>query len=131
VSVQSSFDYAIVRVVPRVDREEFLNAGVILYCRARDFLAARVEVDAARLAALAPHADVPAVLAHLDSLSRVAAGDSNAGPIAKLPPAERFHWIVAPRSAVLQVSPVHAGLCIDPAEALERLVDQMVRTPRS
>ena len=130
MSVQSSFDYAIVRVVPRVDREEFLNAGVILYCRARDFLAARVEVDAARLAALAPHADVPAVLAHLDSLSRVAAGASNAGPIAKLPPAERFHWIVAPRSAVLQVSPVHTGLCIDPADALERLVDQMVRTPR-
>jgi hypothetical protein len=130
VSVQSSFDYAIVRVVPRVDREEFVNAGVILYCRARDFLAARVEMDAARLGALAPHADVPAVMAHLDSLARIAAGDPTAGPIAKLPPAERFHWIVAPRSAVLQVSPVHAGLCMDPAEALERLIDQMVRTPR-
>ena len=130
MSVQSSFDYAIVRVVPRVDREEFLNAGVILYCRARDFLAARVDLDPGRFAVLAPHADLPAVLAHLDSLARVAAGDANAGPIAKLPPAERFHWIVAPRSAVLQVSPVHAGLCTDPSEALERLVDQMVRTPR-
>jgi hypothetical protein len=130
VSVQSSFDYAIVRVVPRVDREEFVNAGVILYCRARDFLAARVAMDAARLGALAPHADVPAVMAHLDSLVRVAAGDPTAGPIARLPPTERFHWIVAPRSAVLQVSPVHAGLCMDPAEALERLLDQMVRTPR-
>jgi hypothetical protein len=128
--VQSSFDYAIVRVVPRVDREEFLNAGVILYCRARDFLAARVDLDPDRFGVLAPHADRAAVLAHLDSLARVAAGDPEAGPIARLPPAERFHWIVAPRSAVLQVSPVHAGLCTDPSDALERLLDQMVRTPR-
>jgi hypothetical protein len=127
VSVQSSFDYAIVRVVPRVDREEFINAGVILYCRARDFLAARIELDQARLAAMAPAADVTAVLAHLDALRRVAAGEAQAGPIARLPPSERFHWLVAPRSAVLQVSPVHSGLATDPEQAIEALVERMVR----
>jgi hypothetical protein len=127
VPVQSSFDYAIVRAVPRVDREEFVNAGVILYCRARDFLAARVAIDAVRLRTLFPHVDADAVLAHLDSLVRIAAGDASAGPIARLPPAERFHWLVAPRSTVLQVSPVHAGLCTEPVEAMEHLLDQMVR----
>jgi hypothetical protein len=127
VSVQSSFDYAIVRLVPRVEREEFVNVGVIFYCRARDFLAARVELDEPRLAALAPGLDLPAVRDHLGSLARVAAGDLAAGPIAKLPPSERFHWLVAPRSAVLQVSPVHSGLCVSPEDALERLVAQMVR----
>jgi hypothetical protein len=125
--VQSSFDYAIVRVVPRVDREEFVNAGVILYCRARDYLAARIGLDPHRLRALHPHVDVDAVMGHLDSLTRVAAGDSTAGPIAKLPSAERFHWLVAPRSAVLQVSPVHSGLCQDPAAAMEHLLDRVVR----
>ena len=128
--VQSTFDYAVVRVVPRVDREEFVNAGVIVYCRARDFLAARVALDPARLTALFPGVDAPAVMAHLDSLVRVAAGDPEAGPIARLPPAERFHWLVAPRSAALQVSPVHAGLCEDPEVATERLLDRMVRVGR-
>jgi hypothetical protein len=125
--VQSSFDYAVVRVVPRVDREEFVNAGVILYCRARDYLAARSALDPARLRSFFPHVDVDAVLSHLDSLSRVAAGDAAAGPIARLPPAERFHWLVAPRSAILQVGPVHSGLCVEPEEAMERLLGRMVR----
>jgi len=130
VSVQSSFDYAIVRVVPRVDREEFVNAGAILYCRMRDFLQARVALDAARLRALYPDVDTDAIMNHLDSLVRVAAGDPSAGPIARMAPAERFHWLVAPRSAALQVGPVHAGLCHDPAEAMERLLDKMVRVAR-
>jgi hypothetical protein len=127
VSVQSSFDYAVVRVVPRVDREEFVNAGVILYCRARDFLAARLALEPVRLRALFPAVDVDAVMGHLDGLVRVAAGDRAGGPIARLPASERFHWLVAPRSAVLQVSPVHSGLCAEPEAALEHLLTKIVR----
>lgn len=124
-----SFDYAVVRVVPRVEREEFLNAGVILFCLERDFLDARVELDRARLLSLAPGADVATIEAHLGALTRVAAGGEGSGPIGRLSQRERFHWLVAPRSTVVQVSPVHVGLCTDPAAALEHLMDRMVRTP--
>ena len=127
MSARSSFDYAVVRVVPRVDREEFVNAGVILYCRTRDFLGARVALDPARLRALDPDVDLEVVRGHLDSLVRVAAGEPAAGPIAGLARAERFHWLVAPRSTIIQISPVHSGLCDDPAQALEHLLAQMVR----
>jgi len=125
-----SFDYAIVRVVPRVDRDEFINAGVILYCRSRDFLAARIELDRARLAALFPGlpVDVDAVERTLAFIPRIAAGDPGAGPIALLSQAERFHWLVAPRSTMAQVSPVHSGLCDDPAAMIEHLIDRAVRT---
>ena len=125
----SSFDYAIVRVVPRPERGEFINAGAILFCRTRRFLAARVELDRARLAALAPALDPVEIEHHLALIPRIAAGGAGTGPIGRLSQAERFHWLTAPRSAMIQVSPVHAGLCTDPAAALEHLMDAMVRPP--
>ncbi|HEX9371059.1 MAG TPA: DUF3037 domain-containing protein [Roseiflexaceae bacterium] len=124
---RSSFDYAIVRVVPRVERGEFVNAGVILFCRTRRFLCARVELDAGRLAALAPWLDLDEIERHLALIPLVAAGDAAGGPIALLPQAERFHWLVAPRSAMIQTSPVHSGICADPAAAIEDLLDRLVR----
>jgi hypothetical protein len=123
----SPFQYAIVRVVPRVERGECVNVGVVLFCRARRFLAARVGLDESRLRALAPDVDLDAVRGHLDALSRIAAGDGAAGAIAALPSSERFHWLVAPSSTIIQCSPVHTGLTDDPDAELERLVTQLVR----
>jgi hypothetical protein len=125
----SSFDYGIVRVVPRVERGEFVNAGVVLFCRTRRFLAARIELDVPRLLALAPEIDLAEVERHLAVFPRVAAGGADAGPIGALPQPDRFHWLVAPRSAIIQVSDVHAGTCDDPAAALEELMALMVRRP--
>ena len=122
----SPFQYAIVRVVPRVERGECVTAGVVLFCRPRRFLAARVALDAARVLALAPEADLEAVRGHLDAFARIAAGDPQAGPMAALPPSERFHWLVAPSSTVIQCSPVHTGLTDDPRGELERLVARLV-----
>jgi hypothetical protein len=124
-----SFDYAIVRVMPRVERGEVINAGVILFCLERDFLAARVEVNAPRLLALWPATDVELVRQHLEAIPRICAGAADAGPIARLSLRERFHWLVAPRSTMIQVSPVHAGLCAQPERALAELFTQMVRVP--
>ncbi len=115
------FQYALLRVVPRIERGEFVNAGVIVFCRTRRFLAARVSLDRARLAALAPDVDPERIERHLEWLERVAAGDATAGPIAAMEPSERFHWLVAPSSTVVQPSPVHTGLCEDPAALLEHL----------
>jgi hypothetical protein len=129
VPAQPSFDYAVVRVVPRAEREEFVNAGVILFCSERDYLDARVEVDRARVLALDPGADLAEIEAHLRAIPRVCAGGEGSGPIGRLSRRERFHWLVAPRSTVVQVSPVHSGLCEDPARALEKLVERMVRVP--
>jgi len=128
VPAPASFDHAIVRVVPRVEREEFVNAGVILFCLGRDFLAAKVELDRARLLALFPGADVDTLEAHLAAIPRVAAGGEGSGPIGRLTQRERFHWLVAPRSTVIQVGPVHSGLCEDPARTLDALFDRMVRS---
>jgi hypothetical protein len=125
--VPSSFDYAVLRVVPRVDREEFVNAGVIVFCSERDYLNARVELDRARVLSLFPGADLAVIEEHLNVVPRICAGGSDGGPIGRLSRRERFHWLVAPRSTVLQVSPVHSGLTDDPAQALERLMDAMVR----
>ena len=125
---RSSYDYAILRVVPRVDREEFVNAGVILFCLERDFLAARVGLDPARLRALHPDADLATIEEHLAVVPRICAGGPDAGPIGRLTRRERFHWLVAPRSTVVQVSPVHVGLCVDPAAALEEIYARMVGT---
>jgi hypothetical protein len=124
------FEYAIIRVVPRVEREEFINAGVILYCRSRGFLAAAVALDRARLHALAPDAslDLEDVERALAIIPRICAGDPGAGPIAALDQAERFRWLSATRSTVTQVSPVHAGLCDDPASTLEHLMAKVVQT---
>ena len=124
---RSPYQYAIVRVVPRVERGEFLNAGIVLLCRSRAYIGAAVALDVTRLAALAPEADVAAIRAHLAAIERVAAGHPAGGPIARLSIAERFHWLVAPASTVIQASPVHAGLTDDPAAELERLLDAFVR----
>ena len=124
---RSSFDYAIVRVVPRVERYEFVNAGAIVFCRTLRFLGARIELDRARLAALAPWLDMAEVERHLTFIPLVCAGGAAGGPIGLLPQPDRFHWLVAPRSAMIQTSPVHAGLCDDPAAALERIVADLVR----
>jgi hypothetical protein len=120
-----SFDYAVLRVVPRVDREEFVNAGVIVFCAEQPFLGARVHIDESRLKALWPALDVDLVRQHLEAVPRICAGDPSAGAIARLAPRERFHWLVAPRSTIIQVSPVHSGLCESPLEALERLFRQL------
>lgn len=125
-----SFDYAIVRVVPRVERGEQINAGIIVSCPTRDYLAARIALDAARLRALSPATDVAEVELALASIPRIAAGDPLGGPIAALPRGERFHWLVAPRSAIIQTSPVHTGICDDPARVLEQLLDRLVLPPR-
>lgn len=125
-----SFDYAVIRVVPRVEREEFINAGVILYCLSQRFLEARIELDRERLLALAPDADLALVEEHLASVPLICAGGKGAGPLGALSQKERFHWLVAPRSTIIQCSPVHSGLCESPEEALEKLLDRMVRRPR-
>lgn len=124
-----SFDYAIVRVVPRVEREEFINAGVILFCRTQNFLDALICLDKARLANLAPGLDPAEVERHLALIPLICAGGKAAGPIGQLPLAERFHWLVAPRSAIIQPSPVHTGLCADPTAALQHLLEIMVCPP--
>ena len=125
----SSFDYAILRVVPRVEREECINAGVLLFCLERDFLQARVEVNESRLRALWPGTDLELVRAHLEAIPRICAGSPDGGPIARLSLRERFHWLVAPRSTIIQVSPVHVGLCDSPERALDELFRQMVLLP--
>ena len=122
----SPFQYAIVRVVPRVERGECMNVGVVFYCRPRRYLAARAALDEARLAAFAPGVDVAEVRAHLDAMTRIAAGEADAGPVAALEQSERFHWLVAPSSTVIQTSPVHTGLCEDPEETLGRLMEKLV-----
>lgn len=123
----SSFDYAIVRVVPRVERGEFINAGVILFCLTHRFLAARVELDEQRLLALEPGVDLELVRGHLEAIPHLCTGGRKAGPIGQLPQKERWHWLVAPRSTIIQTSPVHSGLCEDPVKALEHLMGTMVR----
>lgn len=123
----SPFQYAIVRVVPRVERGECFNAGVILFCRPRRFLAARMHLDEGRLAALAPDVDPAPIRAHLDAIARMAAGDPSGGPVAKLPKHERFHWLVSVSSTMIQPSEVHTGMCKDPAEELEHLFRTTVK----
>jgi Protein of unknown function (DUF3037) len=126
VPAPTSFDYAVIRVVPRVEREEFLNAGVIVFSAEQRFLGARVHVDELRLKALWPAIDVDLVRQHLEAVSRICSGDRSGGPIARLAARERFHWLVAPRSTMIQVSPVHSGLCETAPEALERLFQQLI-----
>jgi hypothetical protein len=123
------FEYAVLRVVPRVERGECVNVGVVLFCRARRFLDVRLEPDEARLLALAPDLDLPAVHRHLELIRLVCAGDPAAGPLALLPQHERFGWLVAPASTVVQPGPVHTALGADPAAALDRLLATMVRVP--
>jgi len=123
---RSVFQYAIVRVVPRVERGESLNVGVILLCRPRRFLGARIHLDQARLGAFAPDLDHQLLRPHLEAVERIARGDPAAGPIARLGLAERFHWLVAPASTIIQPSEVHTGLCEDPAAELDHLMATLV-----
>ena len=127
----SSFDYAIIRVVPRVEREEFINAGVVLFCATQRFLGVRVEPDEARLKALWPDVDVDMIRGHLESFRRVCEGGKGSGPIGQLSQKERWHWVVAPRSTIIQTGPVHSGLCTEPQAALEHLLDTVVRLKRA
>lgn len=122
-----SYDYAIVRVVPRVDREEFINVGVIVSCPALDHLAARIELDEARLLALHPGIDLELVRQNLASIPAICAGGRGSGPIGRLTPRERFHWLVAPRSTMIQTSAVHTGRGEQPSQVMENLLDKMVR----
>jgi hypothetical protein len=123
------YSFAIVRVVPRVERGECVNVGVVLFVRARRYLAARIELDRARLSALAPDLDLVLVERHLATFLAIASAGREGGPLADLPAAERFHWLVAPRSTIIQTSPAHAGWTVDPAAELERLLDAYVRLP--
>ena len=122
----TSFDYAAIRVVPRVERQEFINAGVVVFCLEKRYLAARIHLDEQRLRALWPAIDVELVREHLEAIPRVCAGDPAAGPIAMLSQRERFHWLISPRSTIIQPSPVHSGLCESPAELPGRLAKQML-----
>ena len=126
MSERRAFDYVIVQVVPRVDRDERVNVGVILFCPTAAYLGSRIVLDDRRLRALAPDVDLAAVAGQLDAIRAVAAGDATAGPIARLPPSERFHWLSAPRSTIVQPSTAHAGLCDDPAAALDHLFQTAV-----
>ena len=121
-----SFEDAVLRVVPRVDREEFLNAGVILFSLKNRFLKALVHLDEQRLAALAPGVEVAELRDHLRAFEKVSEGAPDGGPIAQLTQRERFRWLVAPRSTVIQISPVHAGLCDDPEQMLQQLFRRLV-----
>jgi hypothetical protein len=120
------FSYAVIRIVPHPVRGECLNVGVVLFARTARFLAARIAMDRARLAAFAPDLDLPAVERHLAAFVTVCEGAPEGGPIARMPPSERFHWLTAPRSTVIQTSPVHVGHCDDPAAALDTLFSEFV-----
>jgi hypothetical protein len=127
VPAQSSYDYAVIRVVPRVERQEFVNAGIIVWCREHDVLEARIQLDEARLRAMHAAVDLDAVRRHLRSIEVVCAGGADAGPIGKLSKRERFDWLVAPRSTMIQSSAVHSGRSADVGATLEHLLAAMVR----
>jgi hypothetical protein len=128
---QFPYDYAIIRVVPRVEREEFINAGVIVSCVAKDFLDARIELDEERLKALDPRVDIQSIREHLATIPAICKGGEQAGPIGQLPKRNRFQWLVAPRSTIIQTSATHTGWCKDPVEVLEHLLVTIVRRPQN
>jgi hypothetical protein len=130
VHAPTSYDYAVIRVVPRVERQEFVNAGVIVWCREKDLLEARIDLDESRARALDATLDLDAVRRHLASIAVICTGGTEAGPIGKLSKRERFDWLVAPRSTIIQTSAAHTGLCADVAGTLEHLLDTMVRPQR-
>jgi hypothetical protein len=129
VSAEYAYDYAILRLVPRVERGECINAGVVLSCPGLEYLEAAVKLDPARLAALDPTVDIDAIRAHLDAVVRICRGGAAAGPLGELPQRGRFHWLVSPRSTVVQMSPVHTGRTANPATTLARLICALVDTP--
>jgi hypothetical protein len=123
---RSAYEYALIRAVPRVERGEFINVGVVLFCRERRFLAARLELDELRLRALSPELDIETLREQLGHIPIICAGGRPAGPIGDLPAHERFRWLTAPRSAIVQPSAVHVGLCTEPGSALDHLFSQNV-----
>jgi hypothetical protein len=127
VAAEYTYDYAIVRIVPRVERGEQINVGVILSCPDANYLDARIEVNEARLLALDPSIDLETMRTNLATIPAVCRGGAEAGPIGDLPPRGRFRWLVSPRSTIIQTSPVHTGRTTDPAAALERLLEKIVR----
>ena len=129
MAAEYTYDYAIVRIVPRVERGEQINVGVILSCPDVDFLDARIELDEPRLLALDPTVDLELMRANLETIPKVCRGGSEAGPIGELPSRGRFRWLVSPRSTMIQTSPVHTGRTSDPAACLEQLVERVVRRP--
>ena len=120
------FEYAVIRVVPRVEREEFLNVGVIVYCARKKYLTAAYVLDEGRLISFSPGLDIPEIKAHLDSLMKICAGGKNSGPIGQLDSPSRFRWLTALRSTVIQTSRVHPGFCGDPDKKLESLLKEQV-----
>lgn len=128
---QCTYDYAVIRVVPKVEREEFINVGVIVSCPDREFLEARIELDEQRLRMLDPQLDLETIRAHLETFPAICRGGAEAGLVGGLPQRERFQWLVAPRSTVIQISPVHTGRCTSPEAALNHLVDRMVAATES
>ena len=123
-----AYDFAILRVVPRVHLGAFANVGVVIHARTAEFLALRTITDLSALATLAPGLDAELLSRYLESCAAICAGDASAGPVALAPPSERFHWLTAPRSDVLQSSPVHEGVCENPADELNALFDAYVKT---
>jgi hypothetical protein len=123
---RSPFSYAVLRVVPDIEREEFLNAGLILFCRSRRYLRARTSLDVDRLGALRPHADPAALLAQLALVEHIAAGKVDSGPLAEMSQSERFHWLTTPRSTVVQPGPIHGGMADDPDATFEHLYTTLV-----
>lgn len=126
---RTAYSYAIIRVVPRVERGEQINVGVVLFAPERRYLDATIELDPVRIRAIAPDADLALIEHHLRNFQAIADGAAEGGPLAALPPSDRFHWLTAPRSTIIQTSPVHTGLCADPAAALEDLLTDLVRLP--
>jgi hypothetical protein len=129
VPERAPYEYAVLRVVPRPERAEFVNAGVIVFAKQHKLLAARIHLDEDRLRALWPAADVESIRRHLEAVDRVCVGDVDGGPIAKMSQSERFHWLTSPKSAVIQVSPVRTGLSSEPEKVLEVLARELVGTP--
>lgn len=125
------YSYAVIRIVPRVERGESINAGVVIFARTTGYLRACVELDSSRLLALAPGADVSTIERHLRQFCAISAGASDGGPLAQMPPSERFHWLTAPRSTVIQTSPVHMGVADNLDAALDNLLDDFVRPPNN
>ncbi|MEZ5427627.1 MAG: DUF3037 domain-containing protein [Pyrinomonadaceae bacterium] len=120
------YDYAVIRLVPRVEREEFINVGVIISCPARDFLRAQIAINEKRLIAFAPQFKIEELCDYLDTFTKICAGDEKAGVIGDLTKRERFYWLTSVRSTIIQTSPVHSGLCADPENELRKLMKKMV-----
>jgi hypothetical protein len=126
VPATSSYDYAVIRVVPLVERGECINVGVIVFCRTQRFLDMLIHLDEQRLRAFAPALDFGFVQQQIEALVQVCHGGDGGGPIGQLAQAERFHWLVSPRSTIIQISPVHCGVCSDPASMLQKLLERLV-----